>query len=159
MKFETYHYGVPGPSFRPFFGSQTHNTNNFGYWRGNGSTSTKLEVIAPVHLPDGATVTALDCYYYDNSGTVSMDLNHIFGRRSWQGSPSPLISLLAMTSGSLNTVVKITETDTGDPVINNQIYQYWLYNSMTRTEGSALDANTRSYGCRLEYEIDELTFP
>jgi len=88
-----------------------------------------------------------------------MDLNHIFGRRSWQGSPSPLISLLAMTSGSLNTVVKITETDTGDPVINNQIDQYWLYNSMTRTEGSALDANTRSYGCRLEYEIDELTFP
>ena len=77
-------------------------------------------MIAPVHLPDGATVTALDCYYYDNSGTVSMDLNYIFGRRSWQGSPSPLVSLSAMTSGSLKTVVKITETDTGDPVINNQ---------------------------------------
>jgi hypothetical protein len=156
---QTFHYGVPGPAFRPFFDNQIHRTSNFGFWSSPGTTSGVVEVIAPVNLPDGATVTALDCYYYDNSGTVSMDVEFVFGRRSWQGNPLSLVTLPATTSGTLNAIQRITETNTGDPAINNQTYQYWLYSSMTRTEGSAFDGNTRSYGCRIEYEVDELTLP
>lgn len=156
---QTYYYGISGTSFRPFSDTQLHQTSNFGFWTSIGTTAATVEVIAPVHLPEGATVTTLDCYYYDNSASVSMDSEYKFGRRSWGGNPASLITVLAVTSGALNAIQVVSEPNTGNPVINNGTYQYWLYNSMERTEGTAFDGNNRSYGCRIQYEVDELSLP
>lgn len=78
-------------------------------------------IIAPIHLPDGAVVTAIDVWYEDNSTTGNMDIS--FHTRS--NGANTITNLGTVSTTGANAVVQQISVP-GTTTINNSLNSYQL---------------------------------
>jgi|GEM_PF-2306857 len=118
----TFYYSIPAADFtgrdgadvvRKEFGAGGASMNN-----GNGFNG----MIAPVHLPHGATVTAITFHYTDNSATT--DLEMVLMKYNAGGSSYTMMASLlsAGTPGEISRSIGIM----AEPVIDNATSSYMI---------------------------------
>lgn len=104
-------------------------------------------IMAPVYLPNGATVTKLYAYYIDNDAGLE---SNIVLRRSLNlldgsGSATSLASVI--TSGSSTDWQELVETSIENAVVDNLRYDYSLTTCLESVDISF-------YGARIYYTVD-----
>lgn len=101
------------------------------------------QLITPVYLPTGATVTQIIVYFVDNS--VNKNYTISFSQIP-QGTPFP-VSLATYTTGGASTAIQNTPLPVSTPIpISNTTYFYFI--SMT---GDFLTASEGFCGVRIAY--------
>jgi hypothetical protein len=100
---------------------------------GNGAvvgTGIKVNMVAPVYLPDGATVGAFRAYLYDNDDvcdTNGEDIDLFLVRTSLVTGTVDTVAIAASDGASGLTQFVPTHTlYTSKATINNSSYQYWI---------------------------------
>ncbi len=120
--------------------------------------------LAPLHLPDGADLTALTCYYYDDDPSLSIGtFLATIAAHNVLANTSFATAILNPTLGSLNDTTVRSSSDTtvsgaGDPV-DNQTYAYAASMSFGLSGGPGTNSDVRFYGCRVTYNMDTIAFP
>ena len=115
------------------FVAKDYNTNHVEYASGTGElyAATSTELLAPVSLPHGVTVTAAACY--GNAGTENVIWNL---KRTTFGSGGAT----SLASDTFNT----EDTSISNAVIDNSTYNYFFFST-------ALTIGDRVYGARVTY--------
>jgi len=140
---KTRHWSIAGASFIPY------NTAANSFSKGGFALfSSTGQFLAPVHLPDGATVTKLTVHYLNNSSSSFM---------------SVVLYLVDMMGGAIeNTLATVTATNTGTnfgttssssisyATIDNSQYAYNLF-----VMGLDASTNFKLGGVVIEYTVDE----
>ena len=162
-----YRYDLPRTHYHTLAGSEFQNIRNF--LRSDellyvDPLAADASAVASLHLPQGADVTELRCYFYDNSTGYQITSAH-----AW------LASHFITGIGSLNTIGDVTLTNSvnaptmielidsntfgiGDP-INNASYRYTLYVEMFFSGTGNTNVFLRFYGCRVAYQLDRVSLP
>jgi len=109
-------------------------------------------LFAPVHLPDGASLTALRVYYYDNNASSDVHGNVSLLRRPNSATDSQTVaSVSIVSSGQQDAVIEASVVASGTiDNANNQYYVLVIF--QPDTYGNTL----RFYGCRIDYQIQTL---
>ena len=95
-------------------------------------TGTPVDMMAPVYLPDNATVTGLGAYIYDNTdvcGGMGRENVVIFLVRT-RVTDGLAQNIVAIASRGARGSVEYEHTDRFDPsraTVNNLLYQYWIH--------------------------------
>ena len=120
---------------------------------------------APVYLPDGADITTVACYYYDNSAAGDIE-QFRFDFRA-RGLSDPVgISLIGPFDGLVSpgvlvstSVLALTSTTiTGANPVDNSSWSYWINVGMNLTDTSTWSSDLgRFYGCRIAYTLDRVS--
>lgn len=130
------------------YGYGTNNAANFyGYFR-SGGTAFGYSTVA-VNLPDGATVTELEGWIYDNisSNPVRVSLY----RQQLGSSAIALMAQVESTTLNASTVVQnLTDNTVFNAVIDNERYAYFLFFT-----GRQNSTDTRLYGTKITYTVTE----
>jgi hypothetical protein len=105
-------------------------------------------LVAHVSLPDGVTITALQCVLYDNDATYDTT---VWLYRSLHTSPYSLSQLTSVSTSS-NPGGNMTVSGAFSSVVDNSQYFYWLYFSPS----SVCASNCRVNSCRLTYTQNSL---
>jgi hypothetical protein len=108
----------------------------------NPSTTTALNMVAGVDLPDGAVVNKLVLYYYDNSAS---DLYAALYRAPLSGGTNQLMAMIDSSGTPLYSHTEVTTIyyDT----IDNMSYSYYV----TMNFPVSTSANLRFTGFRIDY--------
>lgn len=102
-------------------------------------------LIAPVFLPDGATILSLSYTCYDNDATYDSGVwLYRDGTSDW------LIAGGIYTSSSSTTAQTVTATDISNPIVDNSLYGYHVYMSINGSAGS----NLAPIRVVIEYTLD-----
>jgi hypothetical protein len=101
-------------------------------------------LIAPVFIPDGATIISLSYTCYDNA--ASYDSSVILYRDGTEG----LIAEVVSTSSSSTTAQTVSTTDIINPIVDNSLYGYHVHMEI---DGSA-GANLAPIRVVIEYALD-----
>ncbi len=130
--------------FVPFRESYTYSRNDSQL---NPSSDGAVYFFAPVHLPGGATITAIDVYIFDNSSTSTINWN---------------LRERALATGSINaTIATVNGDNAGTPgnttlsasglshVVDNSQYYYQI--RLHFTDG---DTSPVFRSARITYEVD-----
>jgi len=89
----------------------------------SGVTGVACCFVAPVHLPDGVTVTAVYFYLADESADgFTMSLRR---KRIGTNTPSTALGTVS-TSGSSTTIQVLPDVTIADPAIDNTLYSYFV---------------------------------
>jgi hypothetical protein len=108
------------------------------------ANSSHTNIFAPIHLPNGVTVTTFRAWVIDNNGDPSANMDVRFYRRSVDtGKPSchapstcsdgynPVIAQMAgantSTGDETENVRLLTDTTISNALIDNSTYDYYLY--------------------------------
>ncbi|MCC7385738.1 MAG: collagen-like protein [Deltaproteobacteria bacterium] len=151
---------VPGSEFEQAHGLDDDpwwvgQTNMFRYLASGGAGLYITDAYAPVHLPEGATVTGLVCRFYDNDAAANVAFTVLFSRISLAGGISTISSIsqpaTAIQTGTLQEV-----SSTFSTAISNQTFAYQLYVDNFNTGTTYAGANIRWYGCSLNYTLGTL---
>jgi hypothetical protein len=118
---------IPPAAFTPF--SDQHHYYNFGYsfenFNGPASLSGRGWYVAPVNLPEGATVTGLILQWKRNL-TTSQQGTAILQRSLLSNGNYDNLASVSSEPGS-GTLVSSTTTHTiSNPLISNSLYTYWV---------------------------------
>lgn len=132
-----------------------------GYLYPTGATSFFLH--APVELPDGAEMTFVSCFFYDNDPTITNDIHvlrfDLYSRLQTSTETTHLADATGDTLGTgnsnLRSVISGVAPGEGNPVDNNA-YAYFLTVQMTPVPGSECTDECRFYGCRIGYTASVL---
>lgn len=148
---------IPGVIFQCMSGGSCLSSQSGFKW---GASVTGLSTLAEVQLPDNATVTEFQCYWYDNSPGVDVDISILLRRvhNNPGGVPNQqdLASLTDSTSGTSPFVLTDSTTSISNSLIDTQNYGYYIWFTMTRTTfPDLLDSMIRNYGCRIKYSLNE----
>jgi len=119
---------LPGPAF--FYTLGLGNTYegwfdpDTGYLRPSeaGGSAENCDV-APVQLPQGATITLLDAALYDNTG--SKNLTIYFKRKRFSNTTAPEV-LGTLQTASATTFMQYRSTVPSPATIDNSLYSYYL---------------------------------
>lgn len=120
----------------------------YGYFR-SGSTAFGYATVE-VNLPDGAVVTELRAWLYDNVATNPVRVELI----RQQLGVSTIVNMAraeSATATAINTVQNIFDPNIFNATIDNANYAYFL-----RFTGLQNSANTRLYGARITYTVTEV---
>jgi len=115
----THSYSLPGEAFQP--GSDVGYTNTYG----NGGAyinSGSGALVASVHLPDGAQVTALKAYFNDTSAADMSATLHRF----YHGGGS-YVTMASVGSSGTGGAMTDTDTTITNATIDNAAYGYLIY--------------------------------
>lgn len=113
------------------------------------ATNDQCFASAGVQLPDGATISRLDCIFYDNSATNSMNV-HLARTSLLTGlSESILRTAETFNNASIQNRGDTTFNTVGGNLINNSNYAYNLFLNFSTSNFSSLGSNARLYGCRI----------
>lgn len=94
-----------------------------GYLTGEGST---VVMIAPVYLPDGATVSTFAANVYDNSTSCSYPEVTLWLNRVGAGTGTGMETMAsATTSGAQTSMRTITDSSISYPVVDTLRYTYY----------------------------------
>jgi hypothetical protein len=128
---KTHYYSIPGAAFnlentsvcdKAMIGGDVYTTG--------GSVATVAYFVAPVSLPDGATVTSVTFYEVDNDGTYNLQNGQLWrndGSTSTSYGNSAIMATISTPASSNSTLVQTSTTSAiATPVIDNQNYTYWL---------------------------------
>ncbi len=122
-------------------------------------------LITGIHLPQGANISRLTCYYSDNSEIE--DIQSITASLTSRGflasNRTTLGSISATTSGNNPNIIQnadISVFGQGDP-IDNRHFMYLLEMELALTENTSGEnfsrySNIKFYGCRIDYELKEV---
>ncbi len=122
-------------------------------------SATGIAIFAPVHLPEGATITSVRAYYYDNSNIQGFDYFFcgLYRRTPTEISVHQLSFVNSPTTRSFtsNNILQITDSTIDDNIVDKN-YQYYVEVVMQQFSGnSSADVNFR--GCRITYRVDKVS--
>ncbi|MFQ5453660.1 MAG: hypothetical protein ACE5D6_05685, partial [Candidatus Zixiibacteriota bacterium] len=138
----THYFVVGGEGFLPGKNDAYSNSYDNG---GAYIISGYGAMAAPIHLPNGAVVTELKVFFYDNS---TSDVSVSLGRLSFSGGYG---FLAIVSSSNISGYGSSTDNSIGYSTINNLSYSYHL-----RAYSSSWDsANLRIMGALVTYTINE----
>lgn len=151
---------VPGGAFMAASSTDDTEWGKVGYsgFYGFPKVDYFVYAAAPVHLPNGANITGVTCYYYDNDATYDINYLSIYLYRSFVTSYSPVNVAYTVaglsTTGSFDAIRAMTLTrNTAYTTINNASYRYYMRVVMDASTGySATNfSNISFHGCRIAY--------
>lgn len=138
----THYLSIPGEAFHP--GSDVAYVNSYG----NGGayiSSGSGAMVAPVYLPDGATVTRLTVYFNDSSSSdITLNLN----RLSFTNGGYTILA--SVTSSGSAGYQNGNDTTIGSSVINNVGGGYLAY-----AYSSSWNSSLKLMGVLITYTISE----
>ena len=112
------------------FGDQTGNyqTSFFGYINSK-LDNTQVCYTAPVYLPDGATVTAFDAYYVDNTDYY-MDM-YLMKKPYLPGAPQSTVTMASIYTDASGippspNVVHRADSTINQALVDNNTYHYFV---------------------------------
>lgn len=115
-----------------------------GYINLSGGTfPTTGEVHAPVYLPNGAVITEVRFYIYDNDATYDFVYLQLF--RYTMSSGAGIFSSVAIPTGTFGITSYAT---TPNYTVDNSLYQYMIRIGMPQNS-----TNHRLYGVRITYTV------
>ncbi len=129
---KTHYYSVSGLAFEleHTSGSDHRQVSGGSIYDDGGNGIFQASYVAPVNLPDGATVTGVTFYVVDNDGTYNPG-----GGQLWRNDASTLTpygnidtmaTVLAPASANSLNIQSSSTTTISNPVIDNQNYLYLL---------------------------------
>jgi len=134
----TNYFRVGGEGFVP--GSNVNYYNTYGMG-GAYIVSGSGALVAPVHLPQGAVVTAFTVYFYDSSASnLSVTLEGIPATGAYW-------DLASVTSAGTPGYYNLTDTSISYATINNLTYSYHIYAYSTAWDSD----NLRIMGALVTY--------
>lgn len=105
--------------------------------------------LAPVHLPDGATVTRMTFYWRRQDtllqGTAKLQRT-ILGADTYED-----MAVASSEPGAGGFISSTSDTTIQQPVINNALYAYWLILDLPATNVPGADVNARDIEIRFQY--------
>ncbi len=118
----------------------------FYYLYGTGGTvgSGTFDLLAPVHLPQGAIIKDITMYLYDNDATYDFYGSYLYGVQLSTGS-SIVSPSIGAPSSETTSVQELTYTALNHQV-DNSANSYWLYVWMPNA-----GSNLRIYGAKISY--------
>ena len=116
----------------------------------NAGTSARCEAFAPLYLPEGAIITRIYIFYYDNASADVVISFHLL--RTLIGSYEFCASGNASTSGSDPYIQNIEVV--GDDIRFNPVSSDYAYGINITWEPTNFSSNLRFYGARVYYTID-----
>ena len=138
----THYFMIGGEGFQP--GSNVAYYNTYG----NGGAyivSGTGAMVAPVHLPQGAVVTAFRVFFYDNSASdLSVSLSRLYMTAGYA-------NLADVYSSGVPGYANITDTTIDYATIDNTLYPYHIYAYCSSWDGT----NLRIMGALITYTISE----
>ena len=156
----TYYLNIPPAAFVPTGTSdETWVTDvDRAYISGGGGSSPfSVQVVAPVMLPQDATVTGFRLYYYDDS-VLSLSISGYLSRSRVTSTRSvvQLATIGSTTStGDDNTIDYVEDTSISYAAVENQDYQYAVYASFV-VPGSTIGSALSFCGARVTYTVDRV---
>ena len=139
----THYLTIPAEAFHP--GSNVNYFNTYGMGGAYISATGGNALVAPVHLPDGATVTKMTVYFNDSS---TSDMTVYFHRLSYTG--GGYFNLATVTSSGTAGYYTKTDTTISYATIDNTDGGYLIYAYST-----AWDSNLKLMGVTITYTISE----
>ena len=139
----THYLTIPAEAFHP--GSNVNYFNTYGMGGAYISATGGNALVAPVHLPDGATVTKMTVYFNDSS---TSDMTVYFHRLSYIG--GGYFNLATVTSSGTAGYYTKTDTTISYATIDNTDGGYLIYAYST-----AWDSNLKLMGVTITYTISE----
>ncbi|MBA4373857.1 MAG: hypothetical protein C0402_13485 [Thermodesulfovibrio sp.] len=135
----TRHWSIAGSEFIPL-------EDTAAYTKINGSLyGTTNYFSAPVHLPDGATVTSMKVHFWDNAaGAVWVFLDRLSMTETFDN----MAVLISNNTGA--SFVSQSTNSVNYPIIDNSAFAYQL--NLSRMDGSS---NQRLGGVVLSYTVTE----
>jgi len=128
---KTHYLSVPGSSFsmentsvcdRALIGGNAYTVG--------GSAIAVAYMVAPVNLPDGATITSITYYVVDNDATYNLQNGQLWrndGSVTTSYGNSSTMATIAPPASTNSTLVQTSSTSSiTNPVVDNQNYAYWL---------------------------------
>jgi hypothetical protein len=107
-----------------------------------------------VHLPQGATITELRGWVYDNDGAGLITIQLVRAGNGQTG--SALMAQAATTAAFQGAAVQsIFTTTIANPVVDNINYHYWVTAVL---QPSAPTSNIRLYNIRLKYTLSAISY-
>lgn len=128
-----------------------NSSQNFGYIESGGSGGCQL--VAPIMLPHGRTITELTCYLKDNNALYDFDAaftQHDMLTTDASVSVTPLASFSTNGTQQSTVVTRSPNSIPDDLVVDNASYHYQLRLGMDNafTGGDSLSV----HGCSITYE-------
>lgn len=114
---------------------------------------------APVNLPQGATVTAMDAYVVDNDATYNISLVQLWRSNSPTGSPfgtTSVMGLVGPTSGANANIQQLNVNTITNPVIDNQNFYYYVRYGGSYTGVGAPGQNIRLARILITYVVNKV---
>ena len=157
---QTFYLQLPGVDFRPMLCYPL-------YIQYHGTALVLLNsedafYYASVKLPQGAVISQVRFYFYDNDSDNFLLTGQLLRRHigSVEASPNWLDENEIMAEASYTTsseslsILSVTDNSVADNVIDNQNYQYVLQVRLASDGNGGL--NQRFYGTRIEYTLQTL---
>jgi hypothetical protein len=119
----------------------------YGYFR-SGATAFGYATVE-VNLPDGAVVSELRGWIFDNVTTNPVRVE-LIRQQLGASNVSNMARVESATATAINSVQNIVETNIFNATIDNLNYAYFL-----RFTGLQNSSNTRLYGARITYTVTE----
>jgi hypothetical protein len=152
---KTYYLNIPPAAFTPFYeGGATENI-----YINEGSNirllnSNHINIVCPINLPQGATITEFRCFVYDDSPVDNM----VFGAILWQRlvfstSQEAMAETNFISTGVNYSIQSCFDNTILGPTIDNQNFQYHI------SVGISVTGNTnyiQFFGCRIVYTMDTI---
>ncbi len=102
-----------------------------GFLNGDGSDNS---MVAPVYLPEGATLNKIVAYVYDNSDSCGANANvHVYLNRNHLSSAAYEVIGYTGSSGASGSPHPIEDDTIDGGSVNNLVYAYWLHLNMCST--------------------------
>jgi hypothetical protein len=139
-------YSISGDTFRS--GNSAPSTGGDSAGGAYISIPGNAWMLAPVHLPQGAVITAIRATYLDNA-TGNMDIS----LESRQITGLLVVHGVVSSSGTSASVLTNATTTINDPIVDNTSRGYHVRVASTSWPGNLL---LRVFGVRIEYTVDEV---
>ncbi|MBL1232602.1 MAG: hypothetical protein COA31_007780 [Flavobacteriales bacterium] len=148
---KTHFYSVAGNSFvGTREGLDLWNASlNLIYGQWSSGSGTYPIAVAPVNLPDGAIITDVTAYIYDNDGTTAYQPRIIMYKINMASGSYATVGTAILTGNSASTTPQ-TASFSPNHTIDNQGAYYLKFQS----EGNAGN-NIRLYGVRITYTVNQ----
>ncbi len=123
-----------------------YSRNDFGFRFLSSLATGQQTIVAPIHLPHGATVTAMTVWVVDNDSAVDADISASLVFRTLDGSTGALMTLVS-SSGAAPDVRAFTDNSVAQAQINNASRAYYL-----RITSDQWNPAFRILGAQITYE-------
>lgn len=142
---------IAAVNFVPEPGSTAVQYTSSGYMYLSAAGLAGAGLYAQVVLPDGASITGLTCYQYDNSGNdIVTSVARLMYRTSLSTSATEIAAANSPTTGTSAGIRSFVAPSFAAHTVNTD-NQYFIVYAMLVSPTA--DANSRFYGCRVLFSV------
>jgi hypothetical protein len=148
---KTKYLNVPAVAFRGGISVQSTfsaGTQAYAYFN-SGTVGLSEYVLSPIYLPDGAIITGVDAYVFDNDATYNVGSVDVMAKSNTSTIGSILINVSAGTTVQ-NSVIQTLSLSGLSLTVNNSLNSYYLRVNLIEN-----NANIRLYGMRITYTVSK----